>query len=212
MSRSRQNRASHPPGEGRGLGDRCLAAPTTLESRRVRCAPTSQRSTAASPTASSSSQGRWATRPGRPRGPHWRERRRTRHAARPFPTSSSGGCWRARPRSTCATPRTRSTSSSATIEPTSPRVRSFIGGSGLSLERRGSPGCGFQGSELAHRRLLSRLVHDQTEMESLDFPALMRVLGGLDRGGRLRAVQDRPRGRPRRAGVLRQRVRDRRRC
>jgi len=66
--------------------------------------------------------------------------------------------------------------SSATIEADLARVRSFIGGSGLSLERQGSR-VWLQGSELAHRRLLSRLVHDQTEMESLDFPALMRVLG-----------------------------------
>ncbi len=66
--------------------------------------------------------------------------------------------------------------SSATIEGDLARVRSFIGGSGLTLERHGSH-VWLQGSELAHRRLLSRLVHDQTEMESLDFAALMRVLG-----------------------------------
>ncbi|MCA0297025.1 MAG: PTS sugar transporter subunit IIA [Actinobacteria bacterium] len=66
--------------------------------------------------------------------------------------------------------------SSATVEGDLARVRSFISGSGLTLERHGSR-VWLQGSELAHRRLLSRLVHDQTEMESLDFVALMRVLG-----------------------------------
>lgn len=66
--------------------------------------------------------------------------------------------------------------SSATIEGDLARVRSFLIGSGLALERHGSR-VWLQGTEMAHRRLLSRLVHDQTEMKSLDFPALMRVLG-----------------------------------
>ena len=30
---------------------------------------------------------------------------------------------------------------------------------------------------MAQRRLLSKLVHEQTELQSLDFPSLMRVLG-----------------------------------
>lgn len=66
--------------------------------------------------------------------------------------------------------------SSATIEGDLARVRSFLSGSGLTLERQGSQ-VWLQGTEMAQRRLLSRLVHEQTEVESLDFPALMRVLG-----------------------------------
>ncbi|MGV8910081.1 MAG: BglG family transcription antiterminator [Propionicimonas sp.] len=66
--------------------------------------------------------------------------------------------------------------SSATIEGDLARVRGFLSGSGLRLERQGSR-VRLQGTEMAQRRLLSRLVHDQAEMESLDFPALMRVLG-----------------------------------
>lgn len=66
--------------------------------------------------------------------------------------------------------------SSATIEADLSRVRSLLNGSGLSLKRQGSQ-VWLQGTEMAHRRLLSRLVHDQTDMKSLDFAALMRVLG-----------------------------------
>lgn len=66
--------------------------------------------------------------------------------------------------------------SSATVEGDLARVRSFLSGSGLTLERQGSQ-VWLQGTEMAQRRLLSRLVHEQTELESLDFPALMRVLG-----------------------------------
>lgn len=66
--------------------------------------------------------------------------------------------------------------SSATVEGDLARVRSFLSGSGLTLERQGSQ-VWLQGTEMAQRRLLSRLVHEQTETESLDFPALMRVLG-----------------------------------
>ena len=66
--------------------------------------------------------------------------------------------------------------SSATLEGDLGRVRSFLNGSGLTLERQGSQ-VRLQGTEMAQRRLLSRLVHDQAEMESLDFTALMRVLG-----------------------------------
>ncbi|WP_428537928.1 BglG family transcription antiterminator [Propionicimonas sp.] len=80
--------------------------------------------------------------------------------------------------------------SSATVEGDLARVRSFVSGSGLTLERRGSL-VWFQGTEMAHRRVLSRLVHDQTEMKSLDFPALMRVLGegrvGADAYARFKA-------------------------
>ena len=65
--------------------------------------------------------------------------------------------------------------SSATIEADLAKVRSFLSGSGLTLERQGSQ-VWLQGTEMAQRRL-SRLVHDQAEMESLDFTALMRVLG-----------------------------------
>jgi lichenan operon transcriptional antiterminator len=66
--------------------------------------------------------------------------------------------------------------SSATVEGDLARVRSFLKGSGVVLQRQGSQ-VWLQGTEMAQRRLLSRLVHDQTEMKSLDFPALMRVLG-----------------------------------
>ena len=66
--------------------------------------------------------------------------------------------------------------SSATIEGDLARVRGFLKGSGLELQRDRSK-VWLQGTEMAHRRLLSRLVHDQTELKSLDFPALMRVLG-----------------------------------
>lgn len=66
--------------------------------------------------------------------------------------------------------------SSATIEGDLARVRGLLGGSGLTLERQGSQ-VWLQGTEMAQRRLFSRLVHDQADMESLDFPALMRVLG-----------------------------------
>ena len=80
--------------------------------------------------------------------------------------------------------------SSATIEGDLARVRSFLNGSGLSLERHGSR-VWLQGTEMAQRRLLSRLVHEQTEMQSLDFPALMRVLGegsvGADAYARFKA-------------------------
>lgn len=66
--------------------------------------------------------------------------------------------------------------SSATIEADLARVRGLLQGSGLTLERQGSQ-VRLRGTEMAHRRLLSRLVHEQAEMESLDFPALMRALG-----------------------------------
>lgn len=66
--------------------------------------------------------------------------------------------------------------SSATVEGDLARVRGFLNGSGLTLVRQGSQ-VRLQGTEMAQRRLLSRLVHDQAEMTSLDFPALMRVLG-----------------------------------
>ena len=66
--------------------------------------------------------------------------------------------------------------SSATIEGDLARVRSFLKGSGLTLERQGSR-VWLRGTEMAQRRLLSRLVHERAEMESLDFPALMQALG-----------------------------------
>lgn len=80
--------------------------------------------------------------------------------------------------------------SSATIEGDLARVRNFLSGSGLTLERHGSQ-VWLQGTEMAQRRLFSRLVHEQAEMESLDFPALMRVLGegsvGAEAYGRFKA-------------------------
>jgi lichenan operon transcriptional antiterminator len=66
--------------------------------------------------------------------------------------------------------------SSATVEADLARVRSSLSGSGVTLERHGSR-IWLQGTEIAHRRVLSRLAHDQADMESLDFAALMRVLG-----------------------------------
>ncbi len=80
--------------------------------------------------------------------------------------------------------------SSATIEGDLARVRGFLSGSGVTLERQGSR-VWLQGTEMAQRRLLSRLVHEQTELESLDFTALMRVLGegsvGAEAYGRFKA-------------------------
>lgn len=66
--------------------------------------------------------------------------------------------------------------SSATIEGDLARIRNYLSGSGLTLVRSGSR-VWLSGPEIAHRRVLSRLAHDQADAESLDFAGLLRVLG-----------------------------------
>ncbi len=66
--------------------------------------------------------------------------------------------------------------SPATLDADLGRVRSLLGGTELVLERTASR-ARLRGSEIAQRRLLSRLVHEETEDGAFDLDALRRALG-----------------------------------
>nr|WP_274637800.1 PTS sugar transporter subunit IIA [Microbacterium bovistercoris] len=66
--------------------------------------------------------------------------------------------------------------SSATLEADLARVRGLLGGTTLVLERSSSR-VRLDGTEGAQRRLLSRLVHEETEAGGFDPRALRRALG-----------------------------------
>ncbi len=66
--------------------------------------------------------------------------------------------------------------SPATIDADLGRVRGLLGGTELSLERTASR-ARLRGTEMAQRRLLSRLAHDETEDGSFDLESLRRTLG-----------------------------------
>lgn len=66
--------------------------------------------------------------------------------------------------------------SAATLEADLGRVRSLLGGTGISLERSAST-ARLRGAEVAQRRLLSSLAHDEMEAGAFDFDALRRSLG-----------------------------------
>jgi lichenan operon transcriptional antiterminator len=67
--------------------------------------------------------------------------------------------------------------SSATIDADLARVRSLLGGMDLALERSASRAL-LRGDELARRRLLSRLAHDEMDAGSFDLDVLQRSVGG----------------------------------
>lgn len=71
--------------------------------------------------------------------------------------------------------------SPATLEADLGRVRSLLGGTGISLERSAST-ARLRGAEVAQRRLLSSLAHDEMEAGAFDFDALRRSLGGSSMG------------------------------
>ena len=73
--------------------------------------------------------------------------------------------------------------SSATIEADLGRVRSMLTGLDLVLERSASV-ARITGSERGKRRLLSRLVHDETDEGAFDLVALRRALGDESVGAR----------------------------
>ncbi|ALJ19348.1 BglG family transcription antiterminator [Microbacterium sp. No. 7] len=73
--------------------------------------------------------------------------------------------------------------SSATIEADLGRVRSMLSGLDLVLERTAST-ARIAGSERGKRRLLSRLVHDETDDGGFDLDALRRALGDGSVGAR----------------------------
>ncbi len=66
--------------------------------------------------------------------------------------------------------------SPATIEADLARVRGLLGGTELTLERSASR-ARLRGTEVAQRRLLSRLAHDEMDAGSFDLEALRRTLG-----------------------------------
>lgn len=66
--------------------------------------------------------------------------------------------------------------SPATLDADLARVRGLLGGTELVLERTASR-ARLRGSEMAQRRLLSRLAHDETEDGAFDVEALRRALG-----------------------------------
>ncbi len=66
--------------------------------------------------------------------------------------------------------------SPATLDADLARVRGLLGGTDLVLERTASR-ARLRGTEMAQRRLLSRLVHDETEDGAFDLDALRRALG-----------------------------------
>ncbi len=68
--------------------------------------------------------------------------------------------------------------SSATLEADLGRVRSLLGGSELALERSGSR-MRLTGSELAQRRFVSRLAHDEMEEGAFDLDALRRAADAM---------------------------------
>jgi len=66
--------------------------------------------------------------------------------------------------------------SPATLEADLGRVRALLGGTELTLERSASV-ARLRGTEMAQRRLLSRLAHEETEDGAFDLVALRRTLG-----------------------------------
>ncbi|WP_203137706.1 BglG family transcription antiterminator [Microbacterium sp. JZ31] len=68
--------------------------------------------------------------------------------------------------------------SSATLEADLGRVRALLGGSDLALERAGSR-IRLEGSELAQRRFVSRLAHDEMEEGAFDLAALRRAADAM---------------------------------
>jgi lichenan operon transcriptional antiterminator len=66
--------------------------------------------------------------------------------------------------------------SAATVESDLARVRSLLGGTELILDRQGAQ-VRLRGTEMAQRRLLSRLVHDEMDAGAYDTAALRRALG-----------------------------------
>ncbi|MDN3496299.1 PTS sugar transporter subunit IIA [Planococcus sp. APC 4015] len=66
--------------------------------------------------------------------------------------------------------------SPATLDADLARVRGLLGGTELTLERSASQ-ARLVGTEMAQRRLLSRLAHDEMDAGSFDLEALRRTLG-----------------------------------
>ena len=66
--------------------------------------------------------------------------------------------------------------SPATLEGDLGRVRALLSGTELALDRTG-PRVRLRGAEAAQRRLLSTLVHDETEDGGFDLDAVRRTLG-----------------------------------
>ena len=66
--------------------------------------------------------------------------------------------------------------SPATLDADLARVRGLLGGTELTLERSASR-ARLRGTEMAQRRLLSRLAHDEMDAGSFDIVALRRTLG-----------------------------------
>lgn len=66
--------------------------------------------------------------------------------------------------------------SAATLEADLGRVRALLGGSGIVLERTASR-ARLRGTEMAQRRLLSTLVHEETDEGAYDLEAVRRTLG-----------------------------------
>ena len=73
--------------------------------------------------------------------------------------------------------------SPATLDADLARVRSLLGGTELTLERSASQ-ARLRGTEMAQRRLLSRLAHDEMDAGSFDLDALRRTLGEGSVGAR----------------------------
>ncbi|TDN87847.1 PTS sugar transporter subunit IIA [Microbacterium sp. BK668] len=73
--------------------------------------------------------------------------------------------------------------SSATLDADLARVRGLLGGTELTLERSASR-ARLRGTEMAQRRLLSRLAHDEMDAGSFDLDALRRTLGDASVGAR----------------------------
>ncbi len=66
--------------------------------------------------------------------------------------------------------------SEATVDADLARVRALLGGTELTLERTAAR-ARLRGTEMAQRRLLSKLAHDETEDGSFDLESLRRALG-----------------------------------
>lgn len=73
--------------------------------------------------------------------------------------------------------------SPATLDADLARVRGLLGGTELTLERSASQ-ARLRGTEMAQRRLLSRLAHDEMDAGSFDLVALRRTLGEGSVGAR----------------------------
>ena len=73
--------------------------------------------------------------------------------------------------------------SAATLEADLARVRGLLGGTELTLERSAST-ARLRGTEVAQRRLLSKLAHDEMDAGMFDLDALRRTLGERSVGAR----------------------------